>query len=379
VPDAAAAGEADQAATRVASTVPRDGDRDTEVRFNYSSRFPQVLAESGCSLVVSTYQAGQVLAIGTADDELVLSFRGFDRAMGIAVGADRIAVAGKAQIWTLSEHSELAGAIAPVGRHDRCWLPRSSTFTGDIQCHEIAWGTTDGGDPDLWIVNTRFSCLAGLDPRYSFVPRWRPPFVSRLAAEDRCHLNGLAMRDGSPAFVSVLAPTDEPGGWRKVPNHSGAVLDVASGEAVTRGLAMPHSPRWHGGNLFVLNSGMGRLEQIDLSTGRREAIATVPGYARGLAFHQELAFVGLSKIRETAIFGGAPITAYHDQLKCGVGVIELSTGDTVATLQFANGVEEIFDVQAVSGARCPTFGGSSGGVDDVWLLPGQRESARVQR
>ena len=68
--------------------------------------------------------------------------------------------------------------------------------TGEIQCHEIAWGSTDNGEPDLWIVNTLFSCLAGLDPRYSFVPRWRPPFVSALAPQDRCHLNGLAMRDG---------------------------------------------------------------------------------------------------------------------------------------------------------------------------------------
>ena len=130
-------------------------------------------------------------------------------------------------------------------------------------------------------------------------------------------------------------------------NDSGAVLDVASGEAVTTGLAMPHSPRWHDGSLFVLNSGMGRLERVDLATGHREAIAAVPGYARGLAIHGGLAFVGLSKIRETAIFGGAPIAAYQDQLKCGVGVIELSTGNTIATLQFANGVEEMFDVQAV--------------------------------
>ena len=114
------------------------------------------------------------------------------------------------------------------------------------------------------------------------------------------------------------------------------------------------------GNLFVLNSGMGRLERVDLATGHREPIAAVPGYARGLAFHRGLAFVGLSKIRETATFGGAPIAAYHDQLTCGVGVIELSTGNTAATLQFANGVEEIFDVQTVSGARCPTLGGPPG-------------------
>jgi uncharacterized protein (TIGR03032 family) len=353
-----------------------DNRRGTEVRFHYSDRFPLVLEEAGCSMLVSTYQAGQLVAVGVADGQLTFSFRGFDRAMGIAVGADRIAISGKGQIWSLRDHSELAAAIAPAGRYDRCWLPRSATVTGEIQCHELAWGAPAGGEPDLWVVNTLFSCLAGLDPGYSFVPRWRPPFISELAAQDRCHLNGLAMRDGSPAFVTVMASTDEPGGWRRVRNDSGAVLDVASGEAVTTGLAMPHSPRWHEGNLFVLNSGMGLLERVDLATGDREAVAAVPGYARGLAFHADLAFVGLSRIRETAIFGGAPIAAYHEELKCGVGVIELSTGNTVATLQFANGVEEIFDVQTVPGTRCPTFGGSPRDGDEVWLLPAGSASTR---
>lgn len=374
-PDAAQNGPGEAAMT-VPPTSRPDDDRGTEVRFNYSAGFPQLLAQAGCSLLVSTYQAGQIVAVGTADGELVFSFRGFDRAMGVAVGADRIAVAGKGQIWSLPDHPEIAPRVAPAGRYDRCWLPRSSTVTGEIQCHEIAWGTSDSGEPDLWIVNTLFSCLAGLDPRYSFVPRWRPRFITRLAAEDRCHLNGLAMRDGAPAFVSVMAATDEPGGWRQTHNHSGAVLEVASGETVTTGLAMPHSPRWHRGSLFVLNSGVGRLEHVELSTGRREGVAAVPGYARGLAFHHDLAFVGLSKIRETAIFGGAPITAYHDQLKCGVGVIDLSTGNTVATLQFATGVEEIFDVQTVPGARCPTFGGSPSAGDDVWVLPAEARVAR---
>jgi uncharacterized protein (TIGR03032 family) len=354
-------------------TAASDHGRATEVRFHYSALFPRVLEEAGCSLLISTYQAGQLVAVGVAEGQLSFSFRGFDRAMGIAVGSGRIAVAGKQQIWWLHEYSELAGAIAPAARYDRCWLPRATTVVGEIQCHEIAWGSDQGDGADLWVVNTLFSCLAGLDPRYSFVPRWRPPFVSQLAAQDRCHLNGLAMRDGSPAYVTVMAPTDEPGGWRKVRNASGTVLDVDSSEPVTTGLAMPHSPRWHDGNLFVLNSGMGRLERVDLATGHSEAVATVPGYARGLAFQGDLAFVGLSRIRETAIFGGAPIAAYHDQLKCGVGVIDLSTGDTVATLQFANGVEEIFDVQTVPGTRCPTLGGSPTDGDEIWLLPGPPE------
>jgi len=350
------------------------GTAGTEVRFHHSASFPGVLLDAGCSLLVSTYQAGQLVAVGVADDAVSFSFRRFDQAMGVAVAADRVAVAGKGQVWSLRDHSELAPAIEPAGRYDRCWLPRTSVVTGTIQCHEIAWGRSPSGEPDLWIVNTLFSCLAGLDPSYSFVPRWRPPFVSALAAQDRCHLNGLAMRDGAPAFVTCMGRTDTPRGWRAT-QHDGAVLDVASGEVVTTGLAMPHSPRWYDGALYVLNSGLGRLERVDLGTGRREAVAAVPGYARGLAFHAGLAFVGLSRIRETAVFGATPIAAYAEQLKCGIGVIEVSTGTTVATLEFANGVEEIFDVQVVPGARCPTFGGAAGEPDEVWLLPGRPETA----
>jgi uncharacterized protein (TIGR03032 family) len=350
-------------------------DGGTQVGYHHSEGLPEVLQEAGCSLLVSTYQAGQLVAVGVAEGRLSLSFRGFDRAMGIAVGDDQLVVGGKDQVWSLRDHSELAGALTPDGRHDRCWLPRATTVTGPIQCHEVVWGSAPGqpgqpGEPELWLVNTLFSCLAGLDPRYSFVPRWRPPFIPRLAAEDRCHLNGLAMRDGAPAFVTVMARSDEPRGWRQARNDSGAVLEVPSGEVVTSGLAMPHSPRWHDGTLYVLNSGLGVLERVDLASAQRDAVAAVPGYARGLAFHGDLAFVGLSKIRETAIFGGAPIAAYHDQLVCGVGVIELSTGNTVATLRFDNAVEEIFDVQVVPGARCPTFGNVEGGDGEVWLLPG---------
>ncbi|MCW2791269.1 MAG: hypothetical protein JWO76_367 [Nocardioides sp.] len=342
--------------------------RTAEIRYHHSASFPAVLEEADCALLVSTYQAGQLVAIGVAEGRLSLSFRRFDHAMGVAVSGDRVVVGGKEQVWTLVDRPDVAASLAPAGRYDHCWLPRSSVVTGAIQCHEVVWGTTETGAPDLWVVNTAFSCLAGLDGLHSFVPRWTPPFVSRLAPEDRCHLNGLALRDGRPAYVTVMAQSDEAGGWRAARNETGSVLDVPSGEVVTTGLAMPHSPRWHDGELYVLNSGYGGLERVDRSSGRREAVATFPGYARGLACHGNLAFVGLSKIRETTTFGGTPLAAYHDQLKCGVGVVDLRTGETVATLAWENGVDEIFDVQVVPGARCPVLGPPSGD-GDLWVLP----------
>jgi uncharacterized protein (TIGR03032 family) len=292
--------------------------------------------------------------------------------MGIAIAPDRIAVGGNEQIWEFEDQSKLAPAIEPAGRYDRCFLPRSITVTGNIHVHELAWGIADDGERELWVVNTLFSCLANLGKGYSFIPRWRPPFISTLAAEDRCHMNGLAMRDGRPAFVTAMSQTDSDHGYRPTKNTSGCVLDVASGEAVTSGMAMPHSPRWHGGRLLVLNSGYGTLELVELDSGRRNRIAAVPGFTRGLACHGKLAFVGLSRIRETKIFGGVPIAEHRDELRCGIGVIDLSTGATVATLQFEAGIEEIFDVQVLPGTRCLTLGesvGAGGERHDIWVVP----------
>ena len=188
------------------------------------------------------------------------------------------------------------------------------------------------------------------------------------------------MRDGSPAFVTVMARTDEPGGWRKGRNDSGAVLDVASGEAVTTGLAMPHSPRWHDGNLFVLNSGMGRLERVDLATGHREADRGRPGLRAWTGAPSRSRLRGPvqdprdSHLRRRTDRGlPRPAQVWRRSRSSSVPATRSRR------LQFANGVEEIFDVQTVPGARCPTFGGSPGDEDEVWLLPGQPESALAER
>ena len=343
-----------------------------EVRFRTSPSFIELLSQLGCSLLVSTYQAGKLVAIGTTDAGLHFSFHTFDQAMGVAVNPREIAVGARGQLWFLADNSQLAPSIAPNGQFDRCYLARSATVTGGIHCHEIVWARGSDGDPELWIVNTLFSCLATLHPEYSFIPRWRPPFVTRLAGEDRCHLNGVALRDGIPSAVTVMAQSDEPAGWRPTKNESGCIIDIASGEVITHGLAMPHSPRWHDGRLLVLHSGNGTIEAVDHVTGHRREIASLPGYTRGLAFAGQFAFIGLSRIRENAVFGGVPIAERREELKCGVGVIDLNTGTTVATLEFESGVEEIFDVQVVSNARCLALGGQRPDQDsseEIWVVP----------
>jgi uncharacterized protein (TIGR03032 family) len=244
-------------------------------------------------------------------------------------------------------------------------LPRSAHVTGDIGIHEIAWA----GD-ELWMVSTRFSCLATLEDDYSFVPRWQPPFVTALAAEDRCHLNGLAMRDDRPAFVTALGETDTPGGWRAAKSHGGVVIDMDSGEFVTRGLSMPHSPRWHEGKLWVLESGTGGVVLVDPATGGRETVVELPGFTRGWALVGPYAFVGLSKIRSTSAMDGVPIAERREELKCGVAVVDLLRGTTVGLLEFQTAIEEIFDVQLLAGLRFPeVIGFQKETVDHTFVVP----------
>lgn len=351
------------------------GPSERKIRYRYTPGLTELLGQAGCSLLVSTYQAGKLVAIGQAEGKLELSFHNFEQAMGVAVGTDRVAVGAHNQVWMLARNREVAPSIKPAGRHDCAFLTRSAVTTGEIRGHELAWGEDERGRSELWVVNTLFSCLATLDPAYSFVPRWRPPFITALAAEDRCHLNGLALNDGRPALVTAMAATDTPGGWRDDKARTGRIIEVESGETVTAGLAMPHSPLLHRGRLLVLNSGLGTLERVDERSGNREVVASVPGFARGLACHGNLAFVGLSRIRETAVFGELPITEHRDDLLCGVGVIDLSSGRTVATLVFESGIEEIFDVQVIPGARFPAISGPHTDRDAtgaVWVVPPER-------
>ena len=239
--------------------------------------------------------------------------------MGLAVDNRRIAIGTRKQIhFLVPAHATQQGQ----DYYDGCFVPRSSFYTGSIHGHDLVWG----GD-GLWIVNTLFSSLATLHDDYSFVPQCRPPFVSQLIDQDRCHLNGLAIGNGRPRFVSAMSETDTAAGWRPNKATSGVVLDVATGQVVCRGLSMPHSPRLHGGRLWILNSGLESVGWVDPVTGKYECVENLPGYTRGLSFCGQFAFVGLSKIRETAVFGGVPIAERRENCDVELALSESTMMD----------------------------------------------------
>jgi uncharacterized protein (TIGR03032 family) len=322
---------------------------DSPLRSVHTGSMPQILDQLGTSLLVTTYQTGKLICARHDRGTVNTHFRDFNRPMGItAWGADRFALGTRSEVLDYRNFPEVAAKLDPPGRHDACFLPRNRHFTGDIQIHEVAFARGE-----LWLVATSFSCLATLDASHSFVPRWTPPFITELQPEDRCHLNGLCVIDDEVRFVTALGETDEPGGWRPGKASGGVVIDVPSGELVLTGISMPHSPRWHQGRLWMLESGRGTIAVADLEAGTWETVAELPGFTRGLAFAGGIALVGLSQIRESSTFGGLPIEERLDERLCGVWAVDTESGNVAGFLRFEELVQEIFDVAILPGVRYP--------------------------
>jgi uncharacterized protein (TIGR03032 family) len=326
---------------------PADG-KTAPLRSVHTASFPALLQELGLSVLVTTYQAGKLVVLRADGDVLNTHFRGFSVPMGLAVQGGRLAIGTSLEIWEYHDLPAVAAKLEPAGKHDACFLPRLSHTTGDIAIHEMAWV-----EDELVFVNTKFSCLCLRDHLHSFRPIWRPKFVTAYTPEDRCHLNGLGLKDGRIQCVTALGRTDTPAGWRENKRDGGLLIDVTANEVMASGLSMPHSPRWHGGRLWLLESGTGGIGIVDPASGRYEAVAQLPGFTRGFDVIGPYAFIGLSQVRESAIFSGIPLVERVEKRSCGVWVLDLRSGQTVAWVEFEDALQEIFAVQVLPGKRFP--------------------------
>ena len=333
------------------------------LRSVHTSNFPELLAQIGASVWVTTYQAGKLVILRNDANVLNTHFRNLSKPMGLARVGGRMAVGCSVDIWEFHNVPAVCQKLDASdkfpnnqAKHDACFLPRRCHCTGDIQIHEMAWEGNSVEVAELVFVNTAFSCLAKRSEENSFEPIWRPKFIKHLAPGDACHVNGLAMRDGRPAFVTAFGEKDEPGSWRENKRNGGLMIDIESNEIIVRGLSMPHSPRWYNDKLWVLESGDGSIGTIDLDSGKYEPIAQFPGFTRGLSFYGPLAFVGLSQVRESAVFSGIPLVERLEKAEernCGVWVLNIETGATLGFCQFEEGVQEIFAVEVLPGMQFP--------------------------
>jgi uncharacterized protein (TIGR03032 family) len=318
------------------------------VGYVHTTELPAFLEQQGLSFIVTTYQAQRILVFSSGGPRLSMLMRSFERPTGIAIEGNRIALCTKNQLWFLYNTGELRDEQGNVLPYDACYAPRHSHVTGDISGHDLVWHRGQ-----LIVVNTRFSCLSTIDPNFSFVPGWRPRFITEYAAEDRCHLNGIALDGSGPRYASALGETNTREGWRENKAKGGIIIDIPSNEVITRGLAMPHSPRLHMGKLWVLESGNGELQVIDPKNGQKTTVVRLPGYLRGLAFFDRYALVGTCKIREKSTFGGMPIEEKVSELKCSIQFIDLVSGTVRGFIEFTKGIEELFDIKILPGIRRP--------------------------
>jgi uncharacterized protein (TIGR03032 family) len=157
------------------------------------------LAEHHVSLGFTTFQTSKVFLMGQRPDRrLSVHERTFERCMGLWADGQTLWLSSRFQLWRFE--NVLAPGELYEG-HDRLYVPRAGFTTGDLDVHDV----TIDRDGRVLFVATLFGCLATLDERHSFRPLWRPPFLSKLLPEDRCHLNGVAMEDGRPRYVTAAA------------------------------------------------------------------------------------------------------------------------------------------------------------------------------
>jgi len=341
-----------------------------------SRQFTSWLGEQRLSLAFTTYQAGMLFLVGTqAGGKLSMFRRTLPRCMGMTVNGNSLFVSSLYQVWRFENILERGKTH---NGFDRIYVPQASYVTGDVDIHDMAVGTKGR----LIFINTLFGCLAALSETHSFLPLWMPPFVTKLAAEDRCHLNGLAMRNGRPAYATAISEGDVPDGWRDHRRNGGCVIDIVKKEVVLRGLSMPHSPRWYRNRLFLHNSGTGEFGWLDLEARKFRPICFLPGYLRGLDFVGDFAVVGLSKPRRNREFNGLALQERMAEKKatarCAIAVVDLRSGDAVHWLRMDGAVEELYDVSVLPGCQRPmAIGFQTDEIRRVLHLPPPQPARRA--
>lgn len=318
---------------------------------SFTPNFPKLLQQLQCSLIITTYQAGKVIFISPNEaGRLTQLPRTFRKPMGIALQKNKMGIAIKDEVIVLTNVPSLAAQYPKKPSvYDGFFVPRATYYTGQVDIHDLDWGKEG-----LWAVNTSFSCLSLIDDNFSFTPKWQPHFITKLASEDRCHLNGMALQNGEPMYVTALGKGDVHQSWRDNIVKGGVLMHVPSNEIVLDHLAMPHSPRWYQDQLYLLLSASGELVKVDVQTGKYEVILPLKAFVRGMSIHQDFAFIGMSKLRkESKTF--QKLQGVHQMDVAGVIVVHLPSAKVVAMLQYQNSVEEIYDIQILPHFKRPNI------------------------
>ena len=302
-----------------------------------------LLEELGCTLVFSTYQSNKLVLISSKEGKVRQLARSFKKPMGIAVNEDQMALATLDETILFHKNKELANKYPNAPKtFEALYMPRITYHTGMLDLHDLSYGKEN----DLFAVNTLFSCISKFSSQYSFQPFWQPSFISELEPEDRCHLNGMALKNGTPKFVTALSKTNTPFSWRENINKGGVLIDVETNDIILENLPMPHSPRIINNELFILLSASGQIIKVDAEKHSYDVVAQAPGILRGMCEYGNYVFVGVSKPRESSkTFEKLPASVKIQE--AGILVFFKQTWTQVGEIKYSDTISEVFDVQII--------------------------------
>ena len=310
----------------------------------YSPQVPELLSKLNCTIAITTYQAGKVVFISPKDENYLVQLpRNFQKPMGMSLSGDKLALACKDEIVVFRNSNQLAAHYPKAPKkYDALYLPRMTYHTGALDIHDLSFGKNE----QLFAVNTLFSCIVKIDDNYSFTPYWKPPFIDKIVSEDRCHLNGLALKNGKPKYATAFNEENTPQSWRENVTKSGVIFDLETNETIVKGLAMPHSPRLFDDELFVLLSATGELAKINVQNGTYDVVCKIGGFVRGMSFYKDYAFIGLSKLRQnSSTFAKLPFAKTANQ--SGIVIVHIPTASIVGKIVYLTSVDEIYDVDII--------------------------------
>lgn len=314
-------------------------------QISYTESVPKILGHLRISLALTTYQAGKLIFISpTQEGRLIQLPRTFEKPMGIGLSEDNneLCLATLKEVIRFKDSSELAYHYPNKKKtYDHLFVPRIAYYTNALDLHDIAILKDK-----IYAVNTLFNCIVEIDHEYSFKPFWKPDFINSITAEDRCHLNGMAIEDRKIKYATAFSKGNTKGHWREQIPNSGIVFDLEQNAILTENIFMPHSPKLYEGQLYVLSSVTGELFRIDRENGNTEAVLKAGGFVRGLYLYKDFAFIGHSHLRKSSkTFSKLDIPKKEQW--AGISIWQLSTGKLVGKIRYESSVEEIYEVMGL--------------------------------
>lgn len=347
-----------------------------ELKIRTSKKIAEFFSEHNFSILISSHENGQVISLGSLENQFTYRAYTCAKPMGISATSDRLAIVGddSIKLFNLKKYSNSQGF--KNGDHQSSassFVASHSRYLGKIDCHEIVFS-----DESIIFANTKLNCLCEVGElnQSHFIPVWKPDFIDSIVYEDRCHLNGLVcdpLSDGD-FVVSCHGHQNFKKSWSNDNQpDQGCLIHSRHGTLLSENLSMPHSPRFWNDNIVFCNSGYGTLDFYNLESGQHETVFQLPGFTRGLSIFKQYAIVGFSKARERSFFKNLPILdgiKSDDHLQCGIAIIDLLERRMIHGIEFLGLVNEVFAIQILNEAEIPELIGlshSSTSLEFDWM------------